>query len=165
MNIDPSILAQLEPNGSPVYLDDDTRLTLIAEPDEDVSINDYDCYGRYELIDDRGRREPRPDGFDGAARKLWLPQNQGRVWWQPPEGFHQLCPDDQRKTRDAIVDLIAFGFTQFGLRLEHRIVDTAYNSAVWHRVHTEWIGGCDSFYPELVTDLAAGLPDPIGANS
>jgi hypothetical protein len=141
---------------------------VIIEQDEGTSINYYDCYGHYEWCDSRRDQPQRPAGMDGSARKLWLPQNMGCVWWQPMKdryGWHDrdgnyrtssfdAWPDEcgRRDYIDTICNLIAF---------EHRLIDTAYNSAVWHIVHTEWVGGCDSFYRELLDDLADQLPDPI----
>ncbi len=55
-------------------------------PDYDTSINDFDYYGKVSEYFDywRGHRQPRPDGFDGSARKIQVDRS-GYVWWQPPK--------------------------------------------------------------------------------
>lgn len=74
---------------------DDARLPLTPKfalsarvfPDECVTVNDYDCYGKVEPgvrgYNDHGRNGARPKGFDGRARK-WDTRD-GVLWWQPPD--------------------------------------------------------------------------------
>jgi hypothetical protein len=177
MNIAPDLLAQLVDCDDVVYVDDDTRVRLLIERDPDTSINDYDSDGKvsecaYDYRDREYRQ--RPDGFTGRARKIEV--DRGLVmWWEPRDDlmgwqdeagdwhhakWDQLPRHIQQLELQRITDLLRDGFKQVGLRLEHRIIDTAYNSAVWHQVDTAWVGGCDSVYPELIAYLAAELPEP-----
>jgi hypothetical protein len=74
-------LARLATYGSTPWLDldDGSRVRVRIEGDHDSKLSDYgDSFGRVQ--ESRGR--DRPEGFDGAARKI--DSRQGPLWWQPP---------------------------------------------------------------------------------
>lgn len=158
MNIDGIDLTTLTDDGDTLDVGERHRLRLRVEVDQDASINDYDSDGKVQWCE-RGERQ-RPAGFDGAAEKLWAPQNCGAFWWRPwdAKDWAAMSADDKRRTRQRICDLMAFGFKQFGLQLLERVHDS-FGGEHWLLVDQAWIGGVDEFYPELVLDLAIELSD------
>lgn len=94
------------------------RATFSTVPDEWSAINDYDCWGKVEWCD-RGMFPKRPDGFDGAARKLWTRSDP--FWWQPPEG---ITPDTPGIDFDELVGdvraIVEYGFQNAEIMVESR---------------------------------------------
>ena len=160
MNIDDIDLTALTDDGDTIEIGERHRLRLRIEVDEVSSINDYESDGRVEWCNDRDPHAPRPDGFTGAAEKLWAPQNCGAFWWQPWDAKEWAAlPDDvKRRERWRICRLMAFGFKQIGLELQEQITDS-FSGEHWVEIATEWLSGVDGFYPEIVPDLAGQLPD------
>lgn len=109
-----AILDKLRHDGDTYDLPDGRMIRLRIEPDHDASINDApDFYGR---LADADRGQDRPHAFDGNAEKMWLQQNGGCVWWQPPkdvrrtdEGFAAL--------RRLVNDVASFGFVGYVVEL------------------------------------------------
>jgi hypothetical protein len=91
---------------------DGHTIRLRFEPDMDVSINDYDCYGRY----DYGHRSPysgnveMPSDFDPDRTQLLTILNDV-VWWEAPEDFVNLPAHEQDAFRWHVAQLVSFGFT------------------------------------------------------
>lgn len=101
-----------------LYDDGDTAVVdghtirLRFEPDMDVSINDYDCYGRV----DYGTRDPYSGDFRAPAdfdpeRTERLTILNDLVWWERPEDFDALPADSQSDFRWHVSHLVSFGFT------------------------------------------------------
>ena len=76
-------------------------------PDDWTTLGDEDWYGRVEYRDDRDARRARPEGFDGAARKIDL--RNGFLWWQPPADAI-ADPDLLRTMRAAVRDIAEYGY-------------------------------------------------------
>ena len=65
---------------------DDETLTvrLTREHDPDVSLTDYDYWGKSEAArHNYNGYAPRPSDMDGSARIVWRDRGQA-TWWQPP---------------------------------------------------------------------------------
>lgn len=169
MNLTDIDTSSLTDDNDLLELSDRFRLRLRIEPD-DLSVNaeigqepNATVYGAVSKYCYDYRREgytPRPDNFTGRARKIEVDRGYW-VWWEPYnyEGdWDKMPPDKQREYVDWITDLLQSGFIQVGLELEELLTDST-GEQHWVEIGQEWIGGCDSFYPELIDDLASELPD------
>lgn len=169
MNLDDIDTSDLTDDGDLLELGDRFRLRLKIEPD-DVSVNDhfgqepnvmtYGAVSKYCYDYARDGHEPRPEGFTGRARKIEVGHGYW-VWWEPfnYEGeWDRKTPDEQRKEIDWITDLLQSGFVQVGLELEELVSDSLGNEH-WVEIASEWVGGVDQFYPELIGQLAEEMPD------
>lgn len=129
-------------------------------PDADHSIfDDGDWFGRLQWVGtdrDTGRPAPRPDGFDGRARKL----QSGRgdpIWWQPPA---DVADDDLGTLGRTILDLLEFGYV--GVIVERLDGTDAYGQPIVSAVASLWgIGGLDdeAEVAEVIGDLLTELQD------
>ena len=115
------ILATLTDDGDTFDLEDGRTLVLRVLPDEHGDPFDFDCYGAiapYTGPWDRDglRTNGRPADFDGNAEIIWLQQNGGPVWWQPPKDVKRSDPgfDDLRRT---VNDLASFGMVGYVVEL------------------------------------------------
>ena len=143
-----------------VELDGGRKLRLLQDPDYDVSINDFDCYGKVEYIEPRRRGQSRPEGFDGFARKIWT-HDGSCYWWQPPADLRGAKPthpivvdaDGVRHVRpDVVIDQIA----SLG-RLVRNILDFGFVC-----VGVEVIATCDGCHQERVLTTAfVGGVEPL----
>lgn len=89
-----------------ISLPDGTVLTLEVNDDYGFSTNDFaDCYGMVEWCHNTPGTE-RPQGFDGAARKIWVRHD--CYWWQPPQDVVNN-PEALLATRRSVIDLLEFG--------------------------------------------------------
>lgn len=160
MNLTDIDTSSLTDDGDTLELTDTFRLRLRIECDEDSSINDYDSDGRYEMAA-RDPHAPRPEGFNGAARKLWTAES-GAVpfWWQPWDAaeFEALPEDVKSEYLWRIRMLVTYGFKHVSLRLEQCVEDD-FGGEHWVEAGYAGLGGVDEFYPELIDDLASELPD------
>jgi hypothetical protein len=175
MNLKGIDTSDLTDDGDLLELGDRFRLRLRIEHDPDSSINDYDGDGKvskyaYDHRDAEYRH--RPDGFTGRARKFEV--DRGLVmWWEPYDGpmgwqddagewhhanWDQLPVAVQRKEAERIHDLLMDGFKVVSLMLEELVPDS-WGGEHWVEAGFESLGGVDSFYPELISDLASELPD------
>lgn len=111
----------LTEDGDTVKLSTGITVKLTVEPDH-VSpseyINDADVWGKvskycYSYLHGESRT-PRPEDFDGAARKIEVAQGYW-VWWQPAEWWKDLTPEQQRAEQDAVTDLLQGGFSVVSL--------------------------------------------------
>lgn len=180
MNLDDIDTSDLTSDGDTLDVSDRFRLRLRIEADDEPAshhINDADCWGKvskyaYGYRDSEYRQ--RPDGFTGRARKIEVARGY-IVWWEPyadeygyqlDDGtwasakWDQLPRAEIDKQVEYMTDLLRDGFKQVGLTLEEFISTTTQPSiGRWVEVDTAWVGGVDVFYPELIADLAAELPD------
>ena len=87
---------------------DGTLFRVSTEPDQWGDLRDAeDWYGKVGIIDLRTEQENRPEGFDGAARKVNY--RGGRFWWQPPADV-LADPDLLASMRHDLVDLVDYGY-------------------------------------------------------
>lgn len=171
MNLDDIDTSDLTDDGDLLELGgpENFRLRLRIEPD-DEPVNShigqtpnamtYGAVSKYCYDYSRDRDTPRPEGFTGRARKLQVDRGYW-LWWEPyNEGgeWDRKTPEEQRKEAAWIRDLCERGFIQVGLYLEQWVEDFT-GAGHWVEVDAAWIGGVDEFYPELIGDLAEGLPD------
>lgn len=96
-------------------LDNGQTLRFRMSPD-DLSINDWDCYGTIEHIGRNGRSE-RPHNFDGMAEKIWGYNEQ--YWWQPPDDIRSQWHDKEirKQFRETVKNILAFGFDCYWIEL------------------------------------------------
>lgn len=146
-------LSVLTDHGDTLELADGRSLVLKIQPDPDWSIMDEQGEGVWcgKLAWDARRTNAygyrvRPDGFTGRAEVLERDRD-ARLWWEVPADV-VIGSDVYRSLRQSILDLLNFGYVQVGLVLlcEHG-----------GELDSAWLGGCDSFYPELVDELALEL--------
>lgn len=135
------------------------HLTLTEEPDHDVTLEDYDCYGQIEWINTFGGRSERPHHFDGNAEKVDAPQH-GVFWWQPPKDGPPRTDPGFRELRGMVRDLVVFGFHVLFLTATHRTPDG------YARTWSTAIGGIEPFPDRdhrvsLVDDLLSELTDSM----
>lgn len=144
-------MATLTDDGDVFELAGGRSLRLRIDTDQDTEINDYDCYGKIEWIARGHYQDPRPEGFDGRARKLWGSSHP--FWWQPWEGATEA---QIAEAAPSIRELAEYGFKLVGLELRETLRDsrgTEHTTVV----DTAWIGGVDEFYSDLIGDLASEL--------
>lgn len=149
-------LTDLDHDGATVDLPDGRTLRVRVETDHDTTIDDFDCYGQTAWVEydrDTGSASPRPDGFDGRARKLHA-YGGDAFWWQPPFDMGMADdPETVRKNADLVVDLVSFGFK--GVILEMLDGEDAYGSPIVRGVASVW--GVDDTAEEYVRDLVGEL--------
>lgn len=118
-------------DGDTVELLDGRTLRIRIESDTIDPFDWSDCWGRVAHIPNRydGRRDPRPEGFDGAARKVRTGRD--AFWWQP---WHGATAEEARDAVPRIVDLLAFGLSI---------------------VFVEILDGCDAYGSPIVRDVAS----------
>ena len=92
------------------------RAKFWQEHDEFMDINDSGFYGKVEPVS-RGMWPKRPEGFDGAARKVC--DRHYDYWWQPPEGIGH---DEEvlRGMARTVSSLLEYGFVQWCVSVEKR---------------------------------------------
>lgn len=100
---------------------DGRSLLLTIESDQDISVNDFDCYGRVEWVDDRQQNDygypvGRPAGFDGNAEKLHVGRGCDACWWQPPAGSDRGTVEF-RDLRQLVEDVLEYGFATYVVEL------------------------------------------------
>lgn len=137
----------------------------------DEQINDCDVYGqvapvehaRYRTGPGRGELS-RPEGFDGAARKL-----HGRTWdywWQPHPTTVAQGPDAIRQAAGEVTDLLEYGFTYLGLEILEG--EDAYGRPIVQAF--TGLGGCDytiyapdrAYLATVIADCLSDLLDNSG---
>lgn len=145
-------------DGAIVELADGRRARIRIEPDYDVSINDYDCYGTVS----EGRTNPytgrneRPADFDGAACKITTID--GPMWWQPFDGYFDLTPEDQRDARWHVGHLASFGFHVVFVEVLAP-EDDAYGRPIV--LDYDCLGGVDDANDEYVREIVKDLLPPL----
>lgn len=85
---------------------DGMRYRYWFDPDPGTTINDFDCYGKTEIVRASDGVSRRPSSFDGSARII----NRDRgwhTWWQPPTDIHA---DEIDNTLRLVCDIVEHGF-------------------------------------------------------
>lgn len=147
--------------GDRVELPDGRTLRLRVTPDDIDPFTEYDCYGMASRCDDYSSERfyrNRPDGFTGNAEKLWLQQNGGCIWWEPPKDGPKRGTESFGAFRSFINDLASFGMSVYTLELCDGT--DAYGHAIVVKVAS--VGGiepfpADDYKREIVGDLASEL--------
>lgn len=125
---------------------------VLTEPDLMSDPRDgQDWYGRFEFFENRQRHDTRPDGFDGAARKIGL--RDGFLWWQPPADA-LADPELLVSLRDGLRDLAEFGFNCVVVELLDQSTDYYGRPVV--RASRSY-GGIEPF-----SDLVPAIRDLLG---
>jgi hypothetical protein len=152
MPVDATDLASLREHGDKIELGDGRTVRLVIEPDPDMSIMDEQGSGMWcgRLAWDGPANEygyrTRPDGFTGRAEVIER-DGRERLWWEVPADV-VIGSDSYRTLRQSILDLCRCGYVSVGLVLE---------CEHGGQLSVAWVSGCDSFYPELIDDLASEL--------
>lgn len=121
----------LDHDGATAVIDGRTY-RLVVTPDEGASINDYDCYGRFDYgIKSDGWSLRAPEDFDQERSELLSILNDVG-FWEPPAGFEDWPEPAQRALRHQVRDLVSFGF---------------------HVVTVERIDGTDAYGRPIVVDF------------
>lgn len=122
------------------YALDDTRaLRLRIEPD-DISPMDLwqpECYGKIAPVEWsrwENKQLPRPDGFDGRARKIET--RDGGWWWQPPV---DVSDEHVPLLMSLVTSVIREGFWSIGVELIDG--NDAYRRGIV--THAAWVGGIE----------------------
>lgn len=147
-------LSALTDDGDTLMLPTGNTLRLRVEPDPDMSLMDEQgegvwC-GRLEWTQSHDYGTRRPDDFTGRAEVI---ERDGRsaLWWEVPADI-EIGSDTHRSLRTSILDLLRFGYVLVGLE-ELATCD----HGAQHVIRQAWIGGVDSFYPELLGELFGDL--------
>ena len=129
---------------------------LRVEPDMDSSINDYDCYGRYDYGTTNrytGKSVPPADFDLDRTERLTILND--LVWWERPESFETWTPANQSEMRSLVGDLVSFGFS---VVFVERLGDKdAYGSFIV--LDYDCIGGVDT--QSAGTEIAGELLDTL----
>lgn len=84
---------------------------MVITPDPHASINDYECYGRYDWGTTNrysGKSVP-PHDFD-LDRTERLTILNDVMWWERPEDFASMPAESQSDLRWSVSQLVSFGF-------------------------------------------------------
>lgn len=113
--IEAADLTGMSDPGDTVELPGGFTLKLWLEPDQDTTINDFDCYGRVEWVHYRDGHAQRPATMDGAARKLETDYPYV-LWWQPRDEI-KGDPEAIEAEASYVADIVRYGYTIVGLEL------------------------------------------------
>lgn len=100
-----------------VDIGDGFTLRFREEPDDYITINDYDYLGKVAPIGRREYQPTRPEGFDGMAEKI---STQGDTfWWQPPDDLRKGWLDNPLRAtlRQSVQDILNYGYQVFFVEL------------------------------------------------
>lgn len=143
------LAGDLVDDGDTVELPDRRTARLRVEAD-DLTIEDLEdpeTIGRIAPVS-HNYRDPRPVGFNGAARKVWCGRSEC-VWWQPPaDVLADAAALD--KLRQWVRDRLELGYVFVTVEIVGPDVD-AYRRPIVHAVAS--VGGVDELYPGLVAEL------------
>jgi hypothetical protein len=128
-------------DGDTTELSDGRIVRLKIESDDTNPFDNYDCYGKVAFVDDRrsntfGEPATRPEGFTGNAEKIWLQQNGGCIWWEPPKDGPKRTDPEFASVRSMVNDLASFGMN--GMVLELCDGTDAYGRPVVKDVASLW---------------------------
>lgn len=136
-----------------VPVGDGTDARVRLAPDLETSLHDYpDCYGTFA---DVRRDGTRPNGFNGAARKIRC--RSGFLWWQPPAG---LTADELRAVARDVEGYYLEDWTYIGIVVEVRRPPCTCCGA--RQTDTASLWGIESqgdagYLQQVVSDLLADL--------
>lgn len=125
MEITDDELRELADSGK-VELGGGYTLRLRTEPDENTTINDFDCYGKVEWTKNNPYNggSVRPEHFTGRAEKLES-DRRNTLWWEPPvfddadaRRWH-TDREYRNSVRDAVLSVVRDGFVVLVAELCH----------------------------------------------
>ena len=136
-------LSDLTDDGDTYELPDGRTLRLRFEPDDINPFDDNpDFYGLIAWTErhrDYVGDAQRPEGFNGAARKLWAGGD--RFWWQPPKDVIEQGPDAVESMASQVKELAEYGYCCL-------ILEVLYGEDAYHRpivVAATSLGGIEPF--------------------
>lgn len=100
-----------------VTLDNGLIVKYRTEPDNDMSVNEWDCYGKVaprETNRYSGRKSERPEEFNGSAEIIHTQFDE--FWWQPPTDLKATWKKDMvqyRAMRQSLHDILQWGFDMY----------------------------------------------------
>lgn len=114
-------LSELTGDGNALDIGNGQSLRLRIESDDISPFEETDTYGRiaglqFDRFYRHGER-PRPDGFNGNAEKLYVPNNGGTYWWQPPADGPKRGTDEFKGLRKRVLELLEYGYCAYVLEL------------------------------------------------
>lgn len=137
---------------SVVPVSDGTRLVFQILPDEFAYIrDDEDWIGKVAVCE---RDRSRPDGFDGAARKVG--SHHGDIyWWQPPSDVLGNDASVELLRRE-LIDILNYGYSLISVELQEQC-----SHGDWHEVAGTSIGGLgpNTDWNLMVSEVIAWLHD------
>lgn len=140
-------LSSLQHDGDTIYLGNGQSLRLSIEPDQDTSVNDFDCYGELQWTNG-----DRPESFTGLARIIERDRG-SNLWWQPWDGATE---QDATRFLPTLTELITHGFSVVGLHLRETISDSLGNEHTV-TIDSTYLGGVDdvssNYLPEILSEM------------
>lgn len=124
------------------------RIRLSIDPD-DVTINDYDCYGRVAPA----LPGERPSWADGSARKLHVGNE--TYWWLPYREGHKVYDSDT--DRAVVLRLLEEGFHILTLK---RLVRCPCCST-WNEDTATSLAGIDDVAPDFLATVVAEMLEQL----
>lgn len=110
-------------NSERITFTDGSVLTLTVEHDPFWSIfDDGDWLGSFAAVQQTrwsGYDAPRPEGFDGRARKLHVGRSHDGVWWQPPADI--VDTDAINSMRREVLNLLEYGYSIVAVEWTNRV--------------------------------------------
>lgn len=152
-------LSELVDDGDTVELGDGRSLRLRIMPDDTDAFEEYDCYGLVEPVDThRQGYSVRPSGFDGNSEKMWLQQNNGYIWWQPPKEGPKRGTVEFTSFKQHVNDIASFGMCVLVVEVCQGV--DGYNRPIVTNVGS--LGGIepfptDEYKAEIIGDIVAEL--------
>ena len=144
---------------SRVDLPDGRWLTMAVEPDDIDPLDDMGegtWTGPVVAVERSSwsiHPEPRPDGFDGRARKLHV-HDLGDYWWQVPDDIPAEHVDEFGRS---ICDLLEYGYSVVVVKLRENVTDSR-GEAHTVTVSMASMGGIEPFPDaDYLADVAADL--------
>lgn len=149
-SVDPSDLASVIDGRRHFCIDGGYSLIPVRKPDDCISINDYDCYGKVEWVYCRSQR---PAGFDGSAEII--DRERGQVlWWQPYREGRKIYNTSDRLM---VKDIVEHGFWCYGIKV-YGPAESALGT-VTAELCSEYIGGYEPFadHVEVLSQVLEAL--------
>lgn len=142
---------------SRVDLPDGRWLTMAVEPDDIDPLDDMGegtWTGPVVAVERSSWSiypEPRPDGFNGRARKLHV-HDRGDYWWQVPD---DIPAGSVVEFGRSICDLLAYGYSCVVVKLHERVTDSTGGT---HAVVVDRaaLGGIEPFPSDEYLAVVAG---------
>ncbi len=133
------ICEALTDDGDEYALSDHQMLRLKIEQDESsVDMWSDDCYGNLALVEwprHGGHEKPRPEGFNGRARKIQANRSDA-YWWQPPADVNDAHVGDLMQL---VTSIVREGFYSVGVELMDGT--DAYGRSIV--THAQWLSGIE----------------------
>ena len=154
------LMKNLREDGDDYALLNGYKFVLKVQPDDGMSINDFDCYGQVSLVNRwADGADRRPDGFTGAAEKLTTPYGD-TYWWEPYREGHKVYND--AKERQLVLDILTYGYYVYTVEVyeECKVVNAQGETVdeIWHQVDASSLGGIE---PILDRDTVADVVEQV----